>query len=99
MAQEDLEDMVAIEKPVVTAADNLEGYGQPINDVLNAQAAAAAGVKRASFINYDVALDAYAARDDIEDLAHKNARNAPEDFAQASFMRTDDGAVGSGSSA
>lgn len=83
----------------VEAEDNLVGYGEQINDVENAAAAAAAGVKNAAFINYDVALDAYAARDDVEDLAHKNARNHPDDFADASFMRTVDGEAGSGSSA
>jgi hypothetical protein len=100
MAQEDLDAMVVVKTDdPATAEDNLVGLGPEANDVENAAAAAAAGVLRASFINYDVALDRYAARDDVEDLAHKNARDMPSDFADASFMRTDDGAQGSGSSA
>lgn len=98
MAQEDLDAMPVAEKPVVTASDNLVGYGEQVNDVENRAAAAAAGVIDAAYINYDVALDAYAARSDIEDLGRKNARNNPDDFADASFMRTDDGQPGSGSS-
>lgn len=98
MAQADLDAMPVAEKPVVTAADNLVGYGESVNDVENAAAAAAAGVIDAAYINYDVALDAYASRDDIESLDRKNKRDAPADFADASFMRTDDGEPGSGSS-
>lgn len=100
MAQEDLDAMVVVKTDEPnTAEDNLVGLGPEANDVENAAAAAAAGVWRASFINYDVALDRYAARDDVEDLAHKNARDMPADFASASFMRTTSGAAGSGSSA
>lgn len=100
MAQSDLDSMVVVKTDnPVTAADNLVGYGESANDIENKAAAAAAGVRDAAFINYDVALDRYAARDDIEDLAHKNARDIPRDFAEASFMRTDDGQTGSGSSA
>ena len=100
MAQEDLDTMAVAKENEApkTAADQLQGLGEDINDVNAAEAAAAAGVLRASFINYDVALDAYAARDDVEDLAHKNARDIPSDFADASFMRTADGQAGSGSS-
>lgn len=82
----------------ITAADNLVGYGASENDVENKAAAQAAGVIDAAYINYDLALDAYQARSDIEDLARKNARNNPADFGDASFMRTTSGNVGSGSS-
>lgn len=100
MAQSDLDTMVVVKTDdAVTAADNLVGYGESPNDVENKAAAAAAGVLDAAYINYDVALDKYAARDDVEDLAHKNARDIPDDFADASFMRTVDGSAGSGSSA
>lgn len=99
MAQEDLDTMPVAEKPVVTAEDNLVGYGESVNDTENRAAAQAAGVIDAAYINYDVALDAYAARPDVEDLTHKNARNHPADFADASFMRTVDGTTGTGSSA
>lgn len=94
-----LDSMVVVEKATVTATQQLVGFGPSENDTENAAAAAAHGVLRASFINYDKALDAYAARDDIEDLAHKNKRDNPQDFADGSFMRTTTGAAGSGSSA
>lgn len=100
MAQADLDSMVVVKTDdPKTATDQLEGFGDSPNDVENKQAAADAGVLNAAYIRYDVALDAYAARDDIEDLQHKNARDIPADFAEASFMRTVDGNVGSGSSA
>lgn len=100
MAQSDLDNMaVAKTDAPVEAGDQLNGYGESPNDVENRAAAAAAGVLDAAFINYDVALDAYAARGDVESLARKNARDVPSDFADASFMRTVDGNVGSGSSA
>lgn len=107
MAQADLDSMQTGTRQAaapVEAEDNLVGYGEQVNDVENAAAAAAAGVKNAAFINYDVALDAYAARDDVESLERKAARNgvAPEaaaDFADGSFMRTVDGEPGTGSSA
>lgn len=98
MAQEDLDNMPVATKPVVTAEDNLVGYGESANDAENRAAAQAAGVIDAAYINYDVALDAYEARADIETLARKQTRNAPADFGDASFMRTTDGNVGSGSS-
>lgn len=100
MAQSDLDSMAIAKENEApkTASEQLAGLGEDINDVNAAEAAAAAGVIRASFINYDVALDAYAARDDVEDLAHKNARDFPSDFSDASFMRTADGQAGSGSS-
>lgn len=102
MAQEDLDAMqtgVRQAADPVEAEEQLEGYGESIVDTEAKAAAEAAGVRYAAFINYDVALDAYAARDDVEDLAHKNARDNPQDFADASFMRTVDGETGSGSSA
>jgi hypothetical protein len=101
MAQTDLDTMQTGKRQnaaPVEASANLAGGGESINDVANKLAAANAGVLRASLINYDVALDAYAARKDIEDLAQKNARDNPADFADASFMRTVSGLNGSGSS-
>lgn len=77
----------------VAAADDTTLY----TDAENAAAAEAAGVKRASQIDYGVALDAYAARPDIEDLAHKNSRDMPADFEEAAFMRSNEDASGSGS--
>lgn len=101
MAQADLDAMPVAKEGEApkTAQDNVADLGESIVDTSAAERAAAEGVRSAAYINYDVALDAYAAREDVEDLAHKNARDIPGDFADASFMRTTDGATGSGSSA
>lgn len=101
MAESDLNAMPIAKdnEPANTAFDNIAEFGESVNDTQNRAAAEAAGVKDAAFINYDVALDAYAAREDIEPLAEKNARDNPADFADASFMRTTSGNVGTGSSA
>lgn len=102
MAESDLDAMQTGTRQAaapVEADDQLVNFGESVVDERAKQAAADAGVRYAAFINYDVALDAYAARGDVEDLAHKNARDIPEDFADASFMRTVDGEAGSGSSA
>lgn len=101
MAKEDLDNMQPGErqaKPAVEATDNLVGYGESINDIENRAAAEAAGVRDAAYIDYDVALDNYAARDDVESLARRRARDFPEDFADAAFMRSNaEGYIGSGS--
>lgn len=60
-------------------------YDSP--DAANAAEALANGVQDAAFIDYDVALAAYAAREDIEDLDSKNRRNNPATFADAAHMR------------
>lgn len=92
MAAEDLQNMVVSRQEAPrTAEDNLthfDGEGHFDLETANREAAAAAGVRDAAFINYDVALSAHADRPDIEDLAHKNARNAPADFNEAAFMRS-----------
>ncbi len=92
MAAADLENMIVsrTEAPK-TAQDNIrtwDGEGHVDLESANRAAAAAANVKDVAFINYDVALAAHASREDIEDLAHKNARNAPVDFSHAAFMRS-----------
>lgn len=95
MAASDLQNMKvakAGEAPR-TAGDNLanfDGEGHVDLEVVNAQLAADAGVKHAAFIDYDEALATHARRDDIEDLAHKNARDMPATFAEAAFMRRTD---------
>lgn len=101
MAQSDLDSMPTGKRQAedpVEAGDQFATYGDSPNDVENRAAAEAAGVKDAAFINYDVALDRYASRSDVESLQRKNARDMPADFADASFMRTDDGEPGTGSS-
>lgn len=87
MAQSDLDSMPQDNYEPKTATENLVGYGESVNDVENREAAQAAGVLDAAYIDYDEALDAYQARDDIEDLAHRRARDFPADFADADFMR------------
>jgi hypothetical protein len=89
MAQEDLDAMpvVKTDEPK-TAYDNIGEWVESPNDVENREAAAAAGVKDASFIGYEAALEDYESRPDIETLAQKNARNNPDTFADAAFMRS-----------
>ena len=102
MAQSDLDTMPTGKRQAaaaVTAENGLVGFGESVVDTGAKARAAAAGVRYAAFINYDVALDAYAARADVESLARKNARDNPNDFKDASFMRTVSGNVGSGSAA
>jgi len=92
MAAEDLRTMpVSRTEAPRTADDNIkswDGDGHVDLEEVNRRAAADAGVRHAAFINYDAALDAYASRSDIEDLAHKNARDMPADFATPAFMRS-----------
>lgn len=78
------------------ADDNIAGLGTQTVDITAAAAAAAAGVYNAAFIDYANALEAYESRSDVETLAHKNARNAPDTFADADFMRSVAGGTSSG---
>ena len=90
MATSDLDSMQTGERqaaPAVEADAQLVGFGESIVDTRAKQAAKNAGVQSAAFINYDTALGNYAARNDVEDLAHKNARDIPSDFSDADFMR------------
>lgn len=88
MAREDLDDMVVVKTDAPkTAAENLVGYGETDSDLDNKQKALDANVQHAGFIDYDEALSIYAARPDMEDLAHKNARDMPQEFSDADFMR------------
>lgn len=100
MAQEDLDNMpvVKTDEPR-TAYDNIGEWNEQPNDVENREAAAAAGVKDASYIGYETALEAYEAREDVETLAEKNARDMPETFGDAAFMRAAPDAEGSSSGA
>lgn len=95
MAQSDLDSMAADTRSFKTATEQLEGFGEEVNDVENKAAAEAAGVLDAAYIDYDEALTAYEARDDIEDLAQKNARDIPSDFSDADFMRASAGGASS----
>jgi hypothetical protein len=100
MAQEDLDNMPVVKTDAAkTAYDNIGEWVESPNDVENREAAAAAGVKDASYIGYEAALEDYEARADVETLAQKNARNNPDDFADAAFMRQVGDETGSGSGA
>lgn len=99
MAQSDLDAMPVVKTDAPrTAQDNIAEWNESPNDVENRAAAAAAGVKDAAFIGYEDALTAYEAREDVEPLAEKNARDIPTTFADAAFMREAPGGAG-GSSA
>jgi len=88
MAQADLDAMIVVKTDSPkTAAQNLEGYGETSSDLENKAKAKAANVQHAGFIGYDEALTRYANRPDMEDLAHKNARDQPDEFSDADFMR------------
>lgn len=87
MAAEDLAGMKDDTNTYKTAQEVVADAGPLQNDLDNAAAAAAAGVKDAAYIDYDVALDNYAARPDIESLERRRARDFPETFADAAFMR------------
>lgn len=96
MAQTDLDNYKDNEREAKEAAETLEPYGQNIVDAEAKAAADAAGVRRASQIDYEEALIAYTDRDDIESLAAYNARTYPDTFADANYVRAE---AGSGSAA
>lgn len=87
MAAGDVAGMKADTNGYQTAQESVENAGPLETDVANAAAAAAAGVKDAAYIDYDVALDNYQDRPDIESLERRRARDFPETFADAAFMR------------
>jgi len=96
MAQEDLDDYKQDTRTGKVASETLDWFQPLPSDIANAEAAATAGVKDEGHVNYVEALEAYEARPDIEDLAHRRARDFPVDFDDAAFMREVDGGVGSG---
>lgn len=87
MAAEDLADYKQDTREAKTAQEAIDWHGPLQSDLDNAEAAAAAGVKDAAYINYAEALEAYEDRPDIENLARRRARDFPVDFDDASFMR------------
>lgn len=79
-----------------TAFDNIAEFEGDGLDAYNADVAANAGVKDAAFINYAAAMEAYEARDDVEPLAERRARDNGDDFDAAAFMReVEDGGTSS----
>jgi hypothetical protein len=72
----------------ITAADKLAETDRGENpDVDARERADAAGVSNAAYIGYAEALEAFEARDDIEPLAVRRAREYGSDFDAGSIMR------------
>jgi hypothetical protein len=71
-----------------TALDRVNETVYATPDAENRAAATAAGLKDAAYIDYDEALTNYESREDIESLASKQTRNAPDGFAAADYMRS-----------
>ena len=71
----------------LTANEKVQTTVQATPDADAAQFAADAGVQKPEYANYATALDAYAARADIEGLAERRAREYGESFGAADFMR------------
>lgn len=87
MAQSDLDTFADNEVGFKTAQEVVDTYGPDGLLEANAAAAAAAGVRRASFIDYDEALTNYTDRDDIESLAARADRERPDHFSDADWVR------------
>lgn len=75
------------ERAAKTAQEVVGQYGPDGLDAENKAAADAAGVRTAAFIDYDVALDNYTARDDVESLAARASRERPNAFSDADWVR------------
>jgi hypothetical protein len=87
MARNDLDDYKDTEVEAKTAQEAVAVDGPDGLAADNAAAAQAAGVRRASFIDYDEALTNYTAREDIEGLAARATRERPDSFADADWIR------------
>jgi hypothetical protein len=75
---------------VKQASENAwEGMDDSVNDDQKARAAAA-NVSAVEFIDYAEALSNYEARDDVEPLAQRRAREAGTTFAATDFARAED---------
>lgn len=71
----------------LTANDKVQTTVQATPDADAAAFAADAGVQKPEYANYATALDAFAAREDIEGLAERRAREYGSSFGEADFMR------------
>ena len=71
----------------LTALDRVNETVNETPDAENKLEAYNAGVKDAAFIDYDVALEAHEAREDIETLASRRAREYGTDYNAGEFMR------------
>lgn len=75
---------------VRTAQENVSN-GEFNNEVEDAAKAAAdaANVRKPEFIEYAAALANYEARDDVEPLAQRRAREAGDQFTDTDFVRAE----------
>lgn len=71
----------------LTALDRVSETVNETPDAENRAAATAAGVKDPGHIDYEAALEAHQAREDIETLASRRAREYGADFDAGKFMR------------
>lgn len=71
----------------VTAADKIAETVQATPDQDAKDFAEAQGVSHPAYANYATALNAHAARADIEGLAERRAREYGDAFSDADFMR------------
>lgn len=69
------------------AGDKIQETVQATPDADAAAFAEAAGVSHPAYVDYATALDAHAARADIEGLAERRAREYGTSFGEADFMR------------
>ena len=71
----------------VTAKDKVDETVYATPDTEAKAAADTANVRNAAYIGYDAALGNYAAREDIESLADRRAREAATTFSATDHMR------------
>lgn len=71
----------------LTAGEKIAGAVWDNPDTDAREAADAAGVSHAAYINYAAALTAHESRDDIETLAARRIRDNADTFGAADFMR------------
>jgi hypothetical protein len=88
MAKEDY-NVADREVTALEAGDKVQETVQDTPDADAAAFAAAGNVSRPEYRNYATALNAYAARADIESLADRRARDHASDFADQDFMRAE----------
>lgn len=83
------EDYVVADRPQagLTAGEKISEVGYDNPDTDPATETLRGDRRYAAFANYDAALDALAAREDIEGLSSRRIREAASDFATADYMR------------
>ena len=81
----------------LTANEKVQTTVQATPDADAEAFAVAAGVSRPEYANYATALEALQAREDIETLASRRARENGADFNDADYMRLVPGQPGPGS--